>query len=389
MALAEARGDERGERERGRDRADPQRPLEAAAQPAGLLAAGCRGRRARAAPSRGSARPPGVKPSNWRPRRTSGTPSSRSRLRMPAESVGCAAWQAAAARPKWRSRSSATRYSSCRMNTARSYFDRWRLSTGRLAAVGQVRPTRRRFARTCRATWSSWSAATTSRERRPRSTCSKRRWIERGEITDDDRRVAAERSGPARGGRPRRLDLLRRPARPARRAPRARLHRDGVLRRHRRRARRRARATRSGLELGERARGPVASRSAETVCLGYCHASPGGARRRRDRRRPGRGRARARAARRSPRREPLVASLLDEPVLTRAGRLVRAAARAERATPEELLEAVKAADVRGRGGAGFPAGTKWEFAAQAPRASASSSSPTATRATRAPTSTRS
>ena len=37
-------------------------------------------------------------------------------------------------------------------------------------------------------------------------------------------------------------------------------------------------------------------------------------------------------------------------------------ARAE-TTPEELLEEVKAADVRGRGGAGFPAGVKWEFAA--------------------------
>jgi NADH:ubiquinone oxidoreductase subunit F (NADH-binding) len=34
-------------------------------------------------------------------------------------------------------------------------------------------------------------------------------------------------------------------------------------------------------------------------------------------------------------------------------------------TPEALLEEVKAADVRGRGGAGFPAGTKWEFAARA------------------------
>ena len=61
----------------------------------------------------------------------------------------------------------------------------------------------------------------------------------RGELTDDDRRVAAERSGPARGDRLRHLDLLRRPARPARRAPRARLHRDRVLRRDRRRPRRR------------------------------------------------------------------------------------------------------------------------------------------------------
>ena len=86
--------------------------------------------------------------------------------------------------------------------------------------------------------------------------------------------------GPARGGGPRRLDVLRRPARPARRAPRARLHRHGVLRRHRRRARRHGRATRSASQLGERAEDRSVS-LAETVCLGYCHASPGGARRRR------------------------------------------------------------------------------------------------------------
>ncbi len=34
--------------------------------------------------------------------------------------------------------------------------------------------------------------------------------------------------------------------------------------------------------------------------------------------------------------------------------------------PQELLEQVKAATVRGRGGAGFPAGAKWEFARNAP-----------------------
>jgi NADH-quinone oxidoreductase subunit F len=34
-------------------------------------------------------------------------------------------------------------------------------------------------------------------------------------------------------------------------------------------------------------------------------------------------------------------------------------------SPEALLEAVKAAEVRGRGGAGFPAGMKWEFARKA------------------------
>ena len=30
-------------------------------------------------------------------------------------------------------------------------------------------------------------------------------------------------------------------------------------------------------------------------------------------------------------------------------------------TPEQVVEEVKAADLQGRGGAGFPAGTKWGF----------------------------
>jgi NADH:ubiquinone oxidoreductase subunit F (NADH-binding) len=38
---------------------------------------------------------------------------------------------------------------------------------------------------------------------------------------------------------------------------------------------------------------------------------------------------------------------------------------ANRPSPEELVQMVKAAEVRGRGGAGFPAGVKWEFAAKA------------------------
>ena len=63
---------------------------------------------------------------------------------------------------------------------------------------------------------------------------------ERGELTDDDRRVAAERSGLPEATVYGVSHLLRRPARAARRAPRARLHRHGLLRRDRRRARRRA-----------------------------------------------------------------------------------------------------------------------------------------------------
>ena len=59
--------------------------------------------------------------------------------------------------------------------------------------------------------------------------------------------------------------------------------------------------------------------------------------------------------------EPPVRSLLGTPVLTRAGDW-SGYAKALDGRPEELLEAVKAANVRGRGGAGFPAGMKWQFA---------------------------
>jgi len=44
----------------------------------------------------------------------------------------------------------------------------------------------------------------------------------------------------------------------------------------------------------------------------------------------------------------------------------RVRARARSAHARELLEEVKAARVRGRGGAGFPAGDKWAFARASP-----------------------
>ena len=37
--------------------------------------------------------------------------------------------------------------------------------------------------------------------------------------------------------------------------------------------------------------------------------------------------------------------------------------------PEEVIEEVKKAGLRGRGGGGFPTGLKWEFAAKAPERS--------------------
>ena len=124
-----------------------------------------------------------------------------------------------------------------------------------------------------------------------------------------------------------------------------------------------------GLALGERSADGAVS-LAETVCLGFCHSlarrsatatssTPGpgvvervlaGATRSR--------RAEPRAAQRAARR----ARSCSRPAATG-----RACARAlATMTPEELLDEVKAAEVRGRGGAGFPAGAKWEFARDAP-----------------------
>jgi NADH:ubiquinone oxidoreductase subunit F (NADH-binding) len=182
----------------------------------------------------------------------------------------------------------------------------------------------------------------------------------RGEITDDDRRLAAERSGlpeaAVYGISTFYDDLLQ---------PRGERHvrvctgtacfaathdahvdelRDAL-----------------GLGLGERsADGSVSL--AETVCLGFCHASP--AVRDGDTIDAGPGVvARVLAGTTHAASEPEWVSLLDEPVLTRPvdgtySGLARALAEL---TPEELLEEVKAAEVRGRGGAGFPAGLKWQF----------------------------
>jgi NADH:ubiquinone oxidoreductase subunit F (NADH-binding)/NADH:ubiquinone oxidoreductase subunit E len=180
----------------------------------------------------------------------------------------------------------------------------------------------------------------------------------RGEITDDDRRLAAERSGlpeaAVYGISTFYDDLL---------VPRGERHvrvctgtacfaatgdahvdalRDGLA-----------------LELGERsADGRVSL--AETVCLGFCHASPAV--------RDGElidagpdvvervlaGETRAAA-------EPEWQSVLDEPVLTRKPDWSGLRRALGELTPQQLLDEVKAADVRGRGGAGFPAGTKWQF----------------------------
>ena len=130
----------------------------------------------------------------------------------------------------------------------------------------------RRECTACRAIWWNWSAATTSRERPPRSRCSKRRWIngERSPTTT----AGSPRS--ARGCPRRRCTASRRstttcssragsatcacaPARRASPPPATRT------------------STPSSDALGLSSASAREDRSvslAETVCLGYCHASP-------------------------------------------------------------------------------------------------------------------
>ncbi len=119
-----------------------------------------------------------------------------------------------------------------------------------------------------------------------------------------------------------------------------------------------------GLELGERSADGELSLG-ETVCLGFCHSSPAV----RDGALIDAGegvvdRVLAGAAREA--REPAARSVLEEPVLTSAGDWAGLRRALAELSPGELLEEVKAADLRGRGGAAFPAGTKWEFARDVP-----------------------
>ncbi len=114
-----------------------------------------------------------------------------------------------------------------------------------------------------------------------------------------------------------------------------------------------------GVRLGERSADGGCS-LVETVCLGLCHSSP--AFRDGDVVDAGEGaiaRIASAAAREAP--EPEWQSVLAEPVLTRPGDWSGLERALSSLTPEQLLEEVKAAGVRGRGGAGFPAGQKWDF----------------------------
>jgi NADH:ubiquinone oxidoreductase subunit F (NADH-binding)/NADH:ubiquinone oxidoreductase subunit E len=187
----------------------------------------------------------------------------------------------------------------------------------------------------------------------------------RGEITDHDRRVAAERSGLPEAAvhgvstfyddllQPRGSRHVRVCTGTACFAATADAH---------------VGAIRDGLGIGLSERSADRSVSlAETVCLGFCHASPavrdgdvidGG---------PGVV-ERVLAGAAEPVAEPTPRSVVPGgPALLAPGRDWEGLARAvAEMTPEELLAEVKAANVRGRGGAGFPAGSKWEFARKAP-----------------------
>ncbi|HUB76019.1 MAG TPA: NAD(P)H-dependent oxidoreductase subunit E [Solirubrobacteraceae bacterium] len=118
-----------------------------------------------------------------------------------------------------------------------------------------------------------------------------------------------------------------------------------------------------GLGLGERSEDRSCS-LAETVCLGFCHSSP--AIRDGDVIDAGAGalaRVLAGAARAAV--EPPWQSTLERPVLTVPGDWSGLAEALDSHSPQSLLAEVRAARVRGRGGAGFPAGEKWSFAAGA------------------------
>ncbi len=114
-----------------------------------------------------------------------------------------------------------------------------------------------------------------------------------------------------------------------------------------------------GLELGQRSEDRSCS-LVQTFCLGFCHSSP--AVRVGNLVDAGEGVVeRVLAATERQAAEPDWVSVLDEPVMTRPGDWSGLARAVRELTPQELLEEIKLAGVRGRGGAGFPAGSKWQF----------------------------
>ena len=119
-----------------------------------------------------------------------------------------------------------------------------------------------------------------------------------------------------------------------------------------------------GVSLGCRSDDGAVS-LAETVCLGFCHSGP--AFRDGDTVDAGPG-ALERILAGAPHDavEPEWESTLDEPILIRPGDCSGLRHALATLTPEQLLAEVRGATLRGRGGAGFPAGQKWEFVARNP-----------------------
>jgi NADH:ubiquinone oxidoreductase subunit F (NADH-binding)/NADH:ubiquinone oxidoreductase subunit E len=114
-----------------------------------------------------------------------------------------------------------------------------------------------------------------------------------------------------------------------------------------------------GVRLGERSEEGSVS-VAETVCLGLCHSSP--AFRDGDLIDAGPDALeRVLAGSTCDAEEPAWQTCLEEPVLIAPADWSGLRRALTERRPEQLLEIVESAKVRGRGGAGFPAGTKWRF----------------------------
>ncbi len=118
-----------------------------------------------------------------------------------------------------------------------------------------------------------------------------------------------------------------------------------------------------GVRVGERSPDGACSLAA-TACLGFCHAGP--AFREGDLVDGGVGALeRVLAGRTRQAAAPAARSTLAEPVLLRPGDYTGLRHVLARRSPQDLLEQVVQARLRGRGGAGFPAGSKWEFVRRA------------------------
>ena len=218
----------------------------------------------------------------------------------------------------------------------------------------------------CRAIWWNWSGATMSRERRPRSKCSKRRWINGGRSPT----TTAGSPRSARGCPRRRCTASRRSTTTCSSRAGERHVRvctgtacfaatgDAHVDDRRGGARPRARRARGG-QVASRWPRPSASATATRArrCATATRSTPARARS---------SALLADATRPAP--EPVFASLLDEPVLTRPGDWSGYAQGAPKTRPRRCWRRSRPPTSSGRGGAGFPAGVKWEFAARSPNA---------------------